>query len=98
MARKAYPYRERFHDLAIIRPEFRIMSLHNPYIVAEPGGNSVNVDAFTRANRRKRVTHHMWANPGNALGLRLCFRNRSTSAVNDCTGCNSGLSIISRAR
>ena len=47
------------------------MSLHNPHIVAEPGGNSVNVDAFTRANRRKRVTHHMWANPGNALDLHI---------------------------
>ena len=52
------------------------MPLHDTNVVPEPGCDSVDVDPLARANRRKGVTHHVPAAPGDCLRFHVLQRFR----------------------
>src|ERR1700731_4135179 len=68
-ARSARLHREGLHDLAIIRPQFCVMALHDTHIVAQSGCDSVDVASLARSDRLERMTHHVRGEPRNSLRL-----------------------------
>src|SRR5207244_10701142 len=62
------------YQLTIRSSYYRMIATHDAHIYTEPVRDSVNCDPYPRTNRCKRVTQHMWADPGNALGLHVITR------------------------
>ena len=54
---------ERLHDFAIVGPQLGVMLLHDAHIVAEPGGDTVDVDASACADGSERMPHDVRTDP-----------------------------------